>query len=419
MKICVIGLGYIGLPTAAMFASAGVSVVGVDLNPKIIEALNRGAIIIEEKGLGELVSRVVKEGTLRGSLTPEEADVFIIAVPTPITGDKKADMSYVVSATESIVPWLRSGNTVILESTSPVGTVDSLMLPILEKAGLKIGAELFVGYSPERVIPGQILNELVNNSRIAGGINPESAERIAEIYKTFVRGHIYITDTRTAELCKLAENTYRDVNIAFANELAKICENIGVNVWEAIELCNKHPRVNIHQPGPGVGGHCIAVDPWFIVEKQPDTAKMIGLGRNINDSMPSHVASEILDILNGIQDPVVTILGVTYKPNVDDTRESPVLHLIDILKQQKINVRAFDPYVAPQNGKIEISDSLKTAAEGSDLLMLGVHHDEFKDLPFQTLGKLMRHKNFYDTRNFIPASSVEEAGFRYYLLGSK
>ena len=188
------------------------------------------------------------------------------------------------------------------------------MFPILEKSGLKIGTELFVGHSPERVIPGQILKELVNNSRIAGGINPQSAQRIAEIYKTFVQGDIYTTDTRTAELCKVAENTFRDVNIAFANELAKICENLGVNVWEAINLCNKHPRVNIHQPGPGVGGHCIAVDPWFIVEKQPDTAEMIHLSRNINDSMPSHVASEILEILGEIKDPVVTVLGVTYKP---------------------------------------------------------------------------------------------------------
>ncbi len=456
MKICVIGLGYIGLPTAAMFASAGVFVVGVDRNPKIIEALNRGEIIIEEEGLGELVDWVVKEGTLRGSLTPEEADAFIIAVPTPITEDKKADMRYVASATESIVPFLRTGNTVILESTSPIGTVDGLMLPILERSGLEMGVELFVGHSPERVIPGQILNELVNNSRIAGGINPESARRIAQIYQTFVRGQIYTTDTRTAELCKVAENTYRDVNIAFANELAKICENIGVNVWEAISLCNKHPRVNIHQPGPGVGGHCIAVDPWFIVEKQPDTAKIIHLSRNTNDSMPAHVASEILTVLDGIDDPVVTVLGVTYKPNVDDMRESPLLHLIRILKERGIQVRVFDPHVAGAamaqkpivgkhavdkhvadravmdgsatdrtltekyiDGKHEVNGLLEEAVTGSDLLVLGVHHDQFSDLPFGKLGALMRHRNFYDTRNFIPAETVEDAGFSYYLLGSK
>lgn len=427
MKICVIGLGYIGLPTAAMFASAGASVVGVDRNSRIVEALNRGEIIIEEKGLAELVDQVVKKGALRGSLMPETADVFIIAVPTPITADKKADMTYVASATEDIVPYLRAGNTVILESTSPVGTVDGLMLPILERSGLKIGTELYVGHSPERVIPGQILNELVNNSRIAGGINPESSRKIAEIYKTFVRGEIYRTDTRTAELCKVAENTYRDVNIAFANELAKICENMGVNVWEAIDLCNKHPRVNIHQPGPGVGGHCIAVDPWFIVEKQPDTAQIINLSRHTNDSMPTHVATEILDVLDGIKDPVITVLGVTYKPNVDDMRESPILHLIHILKEHGVRIRVFDPFVASIPGLSEsleadkpgIFENLEEAAKGSDLLVLGVHHDVFKDLPFQKLGGLMRHKSFYDTRNFVPASLAEEAGFRYYLLGSR
>ncbi len=416
MKICVIGLGYIGLPTAAMFASTGASVVGVDRNPKVVEALNRGEIIIEEQGLGDLVSRVVQSGDLRGSLTPEEADVFIIAVPTPITSDKKADMAYVAAATEEIVPYLRAGNTVVLESTSPVGTVDELMLPILEKSGLEMGTELYVGHSPERVIPGQILKELVNNSRIAGGINPESARRITEIYKTFVQGHIYTTDTRTAELCKVAENTYRDVNIAFANELAKICENIGVNVWEAIELCNKHPRVNIHQPGPGVGGHCIAVDPWFIVEKQPDTARIINLSRITNDSMPAHVASEILALLEGVENPLVTVLGVTYKPNVDDMRESPVLHLIEILKEQGVRVRAFDPYVTDNPG---ICGSLEEAAKDSDLLVLGVHHDEFKEIPFEGLKTLMRRPNFYDTRNFVPAAAVEDAGFRYYLLGNR
>jgi UDP-N-acetyl-D-mannosaminuronic acid dehydrogenase len=334
MKICVVGLGYIGLPTAAMFAASGNQVIGVDRNPKIVEALNQGKITIEEKGLDDLVLQVVNNGTLRGSLIPEEADAFIIAVPTPITIGKKSDMSYVISATESIVPYLKAGNVVVLESTSPVGTVDQQMVPILEKSGLQIGKELFLGHSPERVIPGQILQELINNSRIAGGINPASAEKIAEIYKTFVKGEIYLTDTRTAELCKLAENTYRDVNIAFANELAKICENLDINVWEAIKLCNKHPRVNIHQPGPGVGGHCIAVDPWFIVEKQPESAQIINLSRQTNDSMPSHVAARIQEILTGINNPRVTILGVTYKPNVDDMRESPILHLMRFYRKK-------------------------------------------------------------------------------------
>jgi len=416
MKICVIGLGYIGLPTASMFAESGISVLGVDRNEKIVDALNRGEIIIEEKGLDELVKRVVASGKLTASTTPEEADVFIIAVPTPITEDKRSEMSYVVSATEDIVPYLKKGNIVILESTSPVGTVDTLMLPILEKAGLVIGEELYVGHSPERVIPGQILNELVNNDRIAGGINHLSAEKIAAVYRTFVKGQIYETDTRTAELCKLAENTYRDVNIAFANELAKICEKMGINVWEAIELCNKHPRVNIHQPGPGVGGHCIAVDPWFIAEKQPETAKIIDLCRRTNDSMPSHVAAEIFSILGDVKKPKVTILGVTYKPDVDDMRESPILHLIEILNDKGICVAAYDPFV---KGKEGIENDLASAAKDSDLLLLGVHHSEFKNLPFAELGKVMRNKAFYDTRNFASMQAAEAAGFRCYLLGSK
>ena len=416
MKICVIGLGYIGLPTASMFADGGADVIGVDRNTRIIEALNRGEIIIKEKGLGDLVQRVVKAGKLKGSVLPEEADVFIIAVPTPITADKKADMSYVISATDSIVPYLRSGNIVILESTSPVGTVDSLMIPILEKAGLPIGKELFVGHSPERVIPGQILYELVNNNRIAGGVNEISAKKIADTYKLFVRGEIFETDTRTAELCKLAENTYRDVNIAFANELAKICENAGINVWNAIELCNKHPRVNIHQPGPGVGGHCIAVDPWFIVEKQPETAKIIELCRKTNDSMPAYIASEILLLLSGIKEPKVTILGVTYKPDVDDMRESPILHLVDILRNKKVEVRVYDPFVTDADG---IGNDLMKATEGSDLLVLGVHHSQFRDLPFEELGAVMRERMFYDTRNFVPQEPAKAAGFRCYLFGRK
>jgi len=345
MKIAVIGLGYIGLPTAAMFANAGHTVVGVDYNTQIINALKNGQVIIEEANLGDLVLKVTASGNLTCSLTPQAADVFIIAVPTPIKSDKTAEMSFVVEATESIVPYLAEGNIVILESTSPVGTVNQLMLPILEKSGLVIGEQLFVGHSPERVIPGKILYELIHNSRIAGGINEISAHKIAEVYRSFVEGEIYETDTATAELCKLTENTFRDVNIAFANEMAKICENLGINVWNLIELCNKHPRVNIHQPGPGVGGHCIAVDPWFIVEKQPETAQIINLCRHINDSMPDYVSGRITDILKDIELPKVSILGVTYKPDVDDLRESPILELIELLKQSGYTVSAYDPFI--------------------------------------------------------------------------
>lgn len=413
MKICVIGMGYIGLPTASMFAAHGHEVVGVDHNPQVIDALNQGRIIIEEDQLDALVSGVVAKGRLRGAGEPEAADVFIIAVPTPITAEKKADMRYVRAATESIAPYVRAGNTVILESTSPVGTVDELMLPILMQSGLKIGEELFVGHSPERVIPGRILYELVHNDRIAGGVNAASAARIAEIYRSFVEGNIYQTDTRTAELCKLTENTFRDINIAFANELAKICEHTGVNVWEVIELCNKHPRVNILQPGPGVGGHCIAVDPWFICEKQPETARLIREARLINDSMPRHVLCRIRELLAGVEQPKVAIFGLTYKPNVDDTRESPLLTLMELLAQDGFAVTAHDPHAAEWKGR----DLLEIAA-GADLLLLGVQHHEYAGLPYAELARAMRHPLFLDTRNFADRAALEAAGFTYYLLGS-
>lgn len=414
MKICVIGLGYIGLPTAAMFADAGMEVIGVDKNKKITDALNKGEIVIEEAGLADFIKKVVSNGKLRASDTVEKAEAFIIAVPTPITKNKCADMSYVESATRSIVPHLRSGNIVILESTSPVGTVDSLMKPILEESGLKAGSDFYLGHSPERVIPGKILYELVNNNRIAGGIDAVSAGKIANLYKSFVQGEIYETDARTAELCKLSENTFRDVNIAFANELAKICEELDVNVWELIEICNKHPRVNIHQPGPGVGGHCIAVDPWFIAEKKPELAKIIRLSRETNDGMPEFVANRVSKILEGIPNPKVTILGITYKPDVDDMRESPILTLIAILQKRHISVSICDPLVKANPSALQ---NPLAAATGSDLLILGVNHKSFKTLDFKALSMVMRTKNFFDTRNFADAESATAAGFSVYVLG--
>jgi UDP-N-acetyl-D-mannosaminuronic acid dehydrogenase len=419
MKICVIGLGYIGLPTACMFASHGANVVGVDQNTAVIDSLNKGEIIIEENGLDDLVKQVVANGKLQGSLIPEQADVFIIAVPTPITADKKADMSYVIAATESITSYLSPGNTVILESTSPVGTVEELMIPILTKSGLKIGEEIFLGHSPERVIPGQILHELVHNSRIAGGINHASSEKIKAIYECFVQGEIYLSDARTAELAKLTENTFRDVNIAFANEMARICENMNVNVWELVELCNKHPRVNILQPGPGVGGHCIAVDPWFIAEKQPNAAKIIDLCRKTNDGVPHFIANKLGEILADIPNPKVTILGLTYKPDVDDMRESPILEIAGLLKQQGITVMAHDPHVRQLPEGLDGAEDVITAATDSDLLLLGVHHQEYRNLPLKEIAAVMRHANLYDTRNFIGAEAASTAGFEYYLLGRK
>lgn len=415
-KICVIGLGYIGLPTSAMFATHGCKVHGVDINKQVIDALNQGKIVIEEPYLDIMVQAAVRSGHLKADTKPQEADAFIIAVPTPMDENKKADMSCVVSSAEMILPYLRKGNLVILESTSPTGTVENLLVPILAKSGLKIGEELYVGHSPERVLPGKILWELVNNNRIVGGINKESAEKIRDLYKIFVNGEIYLTTATTAEMCKLMENTYRDVNIALANELAKICEQTGINAWEVIELANKHPRVNLHQPGPGVGGHCLAIDPWFIVEKNPELAKIIELSRKTNESMPEHVLNRINTILKDIKgSKKVTILGITYKPNIDDTRESPILKLVELLENRKdYRISVYDPHV--KTHKYQEEDVIE-ASKGSDLILLAVNHDEFKHLPLNDMGNVMRNRNLFDTRSFLDRFSVEEKGFKYILLG--
>jgi UDP-N-acetyl-D-mannosaminuronic acid dehydrogenase len=429
-KICIIGLGYIGLPTAAMFATHGYEIVGVDINKKVVDALNRGEITIYEPYLDIMVHAAVTSGNLRGSSSPEEAEAFIISVPTPITSEKKADMSYVKAATESIVPYLKSGNLVILESTSPPGTVNNLLLPILEKSGLKIGEELLVAHSPERVLPGKILIELVENPRIIGGINRRSAEAVKDLYRTFVKGEIYITDATTAEMCKLMENTYRDVNIALANEVAILCENFGINAWEVIQLSNKHPRVNIHQPGPGVGGHCIAVDPWFIVEKDPEKAKLIKLGRLINDSMPNFVFQKTKDILKKQEkenpsnsNRKITILGITYKPNVDDTRESPIIKLIKLFEEDGgYELSIFDPHVRSFNHEDSfcqkyVCKDINTASSGSHLLILGVNHEAFAKIDFTSLYKIMASPCILDTRNFWDKNILTKLGFDYYLLG--
>jgi len=290
-KICVIGLGYIGLPTASMFAASGIKVIGVDVNQEIIRTLSVGGLHIHEPGLKTIVDQAFSSGNMSVSLQPEEADAFIIAVPTPFYDNKKADMRFVTAATESILPYLRKGNLVILESTSPPQTTNELVKPILEKTGLSAGTDFLLCYSPERVLPGQILKELVENTRVIGGIKSQSAEAGRDLYRIFVKGEIILTDTTTAEMVKLMENTYRDVNIAIANEFSRLADCFGVNVWEAIEIANLHPRVKILNPGPGVGGHCISVDPWFFVETAPDLAQLIAMARRVNDSQPEFVVS--------------------------------------------------------------------------------------------------------------------------------
>ena len=408
-------MGYIGLPKATMFSCYGHKVIGVDVNEKVVNNINKGKIIIEEPNLEEIVEDVVKKGNLIASISPKESDVFIISVPTPIKDDKTSDMSYVISATKSIVKYLKEGNIVVLESTSPVGTTEEVVKPIIEESGLKVGRDIMLGYCPERVIPGKIIYELKNNDRVIGGIDKKSAEEIRKIYKTIVDGNIYLTDCKTAELCKLMENTYRDVNIALSNELLLICDKLNINVWEVIEYSNKHPRVNLHTPGPGVGGHCLAVDPWFIIEKEPELSNIIKSSRLLNDSMPEYVYNKIDKILQKDKSKKITILGITYKANTDDMRESPIIKLIDKLLKNNYNVKVFDPYI--KDFQINCQSILE-ACKDSDLLILGVNHDYFKNLPLDEIKTTMKGNLILDTRNFLDKEEVEKSGFIYKLLGS-
>ena len=326
MKICIIGQGYIGLPTAALFSKNNCEVVGVDVNEEIIEKLNKGIIHIEEPGLGEIIKSAVENNVYKASLTPQKADAFIITVPTPyIVENYSCDLSYVINACESIIPYLEKGNTVIIESTIAPMSTDDTIKPIFEKAGFEIGKDLFLSHCPERVLPGQILEELVNNNRIIGGVTPQCAKKASDVYKQFVKGEIMLTEAKTAELSKCMENTFRDVNIALANELTKICTEIGVNALDVIEMANKHPRVNLHHPGPGVGGHCLAIDPYFIYAKAPQTAKIIKLARDTNKSMPDFVCDNVKKIIPSGK---IAVLGVSYKGNTGDDRESPAYEII-------------------------------------------------------------------------------------------
>lgn len=417
-KVCVVGLGYIGLPTAVMFANHGLRVHGVDINEKAVQMIRNKQLHIEETGLQERLNEAIDSGNLTVATTPETADVFIIAVPSPINPDKTANLDYVRAATASIVPYVRKGNLVVLESTVPPRTVEDVMLPILRQTGLDIGTELFVSHSPERVIPGRIFEELMNNDRIVGGINEESSRLTAELYKTFVKGTIHLTDATTAEMVKVMENTYRDVNIAFANELAKMSEKIGIDVWEAIRLANFHPRVNIHFPGPGVGGHCIAVDPWFLVELQPELAKIIRLARETNDSMPEYTALKIKHILQekGIQHGRVAVFGLAFKGNVDDMRESPSLEVIHHLEQLGIDYTAYDPHIK-ENELNRQTQQLEEAVRHADMVVILTDHHEFKQLQPEQVGELMRTKIVFDTKHCIERDIWENNGFDVYVLG--
>jgi len=408
-NVCIVGLGYIGLPTALMFASHGVRVYGVDASKRVCDIINAGGIQIVETGLEEVARKVAKSGMFSADTQVKACENFIISVPTPITKDKKADLSYVVSAAEQIAPVLKKGNLVVLESTVSPRCTEDVLIPALEKSGLKAGVDFMVAHCPERVLPGRILYELQHNDRIIGGIDTESAKAARDLYAAFVKGNMFLTTATTAEMCKLMENTFRDVNIALANELAMLCDSLKVNVWEVVELANKHPRVNLHMPGPGVGGHCLAVDPWFIVESQPGTAKMIKLARETNDGMPGYVAGKIGEVVEPSSK--VLLLGCTYKPNIDDMRESPIVHLFELLKEKGYAVDILDPFIEKYKGDIY------EKAAGADLTVLCVNHSAFENIDLKKLAVSMNRKNLMDTRNFFDKEAAKAAGFAYYLLG--
>mgnify|MGYP001244692927 CR=1 FL=1 len=409
-KVCVIGLGYIGLPTATVLAHNGFEVHGVDINEKAVELINNGQVHIYEPDLDIMVKKAVESGNLKASAIPEKADVFIIAVPTPFKENHKPDLTYVEQATRSISPYLEPGNIVILESTSPVGTTEKVAEWILEeREDLSIDENhenrIFVSHCPERVLPGKILKELIENDRIIGGINEESTKRTVEFYKHFVKGKILETNARTAELSKLAENAFRDVNIAFANELSMICDELNINVWELINLANHHPRVNILQPGPGVGGHCIAVDPWFIVDAAPETAKLIRTARMVNDSKPDFVIEKIKEATKSLQNPTIACLGLAFKANVDDLRESPAVKIVKELSaiyDQTIYVA--EPHIEElPKDLLELNVQLvktEDAIEKADVVVLLVDHDYFKVIDWTEL-LYRENKILIDTRGMV------------------
>lgn len=408
-KVCVIGLGYIGLPTSAMFAKAGLEVTGVDVNPMAVEMINQGKIHIEEPGLGELVEQVVKSGNLRASLQPVQADAYIIAVPTPHNEDHTANLDYVEAATESIVPYLTNNTVVIVESTIPPRTIDDVVAPILEKAGWKVGEEIYLAHCPERVLPGRILIELVENTRIVGGINEISTNKASEIYRTFVTGQILQTTAVTAEMSKLMENTYRDVNIALANELVKISEKLGVNALEVIQLANHHPRVNLHLPGPGVGGHCLAVDPYFIIEKAPEQSILISDARGINNSMPNFVLEQLSKLVPSTESKVA-VLGITYKGNIDDVRESPAMTIVGLLQDKGYDVAVHDPHVQPEQVVFELYD-FKEAIKDANCILVLTDHNEFKSLDEEAIVTETKRPVILDTRNCV---TINNKDINYY-----
>lgn len=386
MKVTFMGLGYIGLPTAAVAASKGLNILGVDINPNVVDTINNGKIHIIESGLGDLVKKVVDNGNLKASVEPEESCVYLIVVPTPFKGNHEPDISFVESATKSVIPFLKEADLYIIESTSPVGTTEKMANLIFTERP-ELNDKIFIAYCPERVLPGNVLHELVHNDRVIGGINQASTEKAIEFYSIFVEGKLHRTNAKTAEMCKLTENSSRDVQIAFANELSLICDKAGINVWDLIELANKHPRVNILQPGSGVGGHCIAVDPYFITAQFPMESQIIGKAREINNYKAFWCAEKIINSileweLHHGSKPKVAIMGLAFKPNIDDLRESPAKYIANkVMEGERADFMVVEPNI--DSHKIYKLTNYNEAYEAADIVAFLVAHEQFKALTFK------------------------------------
>lgn len=407
--VCVVGLGYIGLPTAAVLAQDGTSVIGVDVNPATVEAINAGTVPFVEEGLESVVAGVVAQGRLRAQVETPQAQAYIVAVPTPFMGDHDADLSYIESAARSIAPQLGGGELVILESTSPPGATERMAEVILQ-ARPDLTAEegqrntINFAHCPERVLPGRIMIEMVENDRIIGGVTPVAAQMARDLYARFCQGELLLTTAKTAEMAKLTENAFRDVNIAFANELSVISDGLGIDVWELIELANHHPRVNILQPGPGVGGHCIAVDPWFIVSADRKNSTLITAARNVNDAKPQKVVEKVLERAERLRDPVVAALGIAFKANIDDLRESPSRNIVGALAEQLEQGRLLVvepnidelPAELAERSNVELS-GLEDAIQRADIVLVLVDHDPFKEISAETL----QEKVLIDTKGLL------------------
>lgn len=406
--VAILGLGYIGLPTAVALATRGIEVIGVDVNPATVEAVNAGHVPFIEPDLAVAVSGAVSMGRLTATLVVPEADAYIIAVPTPFQPDHTADLSYIKTATTQLAPLLRGGELVVLESTSPPGTTEQLsrwlaeLRPDLHMPHEPDGVpDICIAHCPERVLPGRIMIEMVTNDRVIGGITLRCAERAASLYRVFAQGKILTTDAASAEMAKLVENAYRDVNIAFANELSLISERLHLDVWEVIRLANHHPRVNVLTPGPGVGGHCIAVDPWFIVGAAPDLAKLVRAAREVNDGKPLHIAEQVIDRASRFRDPTVVCLGLTFKANIDDMRESPAVDVVAALAaaDPALDIRVVEPFTHELPPRLSGFEHVRLqsayeAIEAADIVVLLVDHDQFKSISRSRLeGRIV-----FDTR---------------------